>query len=131
MTERTRVLLYLLAATVVVASCSRQPSPMAPERSETAAAVSLAAAGCPMSEQVAAEVKIAVQQACPPDGNYKNNGERNKCLKQAFNDAMKPYMHCFTHEEISEIRRLVMRGDSGPNGKPGEDEFHEEPGVVR
>jgi len=129
MRERTRVLIYLLFTTVVVASCSRQTSPLAPEeQSDIQPSLSVATAGCPSVEQAAAELKPIVQKACPPDSTYRNNGERNNCRKDAFKDAIKPYKRCFTSGQINAIRRLVFRGNSsGPYAKEGTIEFHEQP----
>ena len=127
MNERTRILIYLFAATVVVASCSQQSLPLAPEASGVQPSLVSAASGCPSAEEVCAEIRPIVQSACPPDGAYRNNGDKNKCRKAAFDDAIKPYNRCFTKGEVNAIRRAVMRVTPGPHAKNGTDECHEEP----
>jgi hypothetical protein len=127
MTQRTRVLLYLLLATVVVASCSEGPSPLDPASSDSQPALSVTATGCPTVDEVAAEVKSVVQQACPADAVYKNNGERNKCRREAFNNAIHPYKRCFNQGQISSIRRLVMHATPETHVRDGGDEIHDEP----
>jgi hypothetical protein len=131
MKEQTRVLIYLFFATVVVASCSERPSPMAPAPNDTELVPQVALTGCPSIDEVCAEVKPIVEAACPPDGAYRNNGERHKCQKQAFDEAVKAYKHCFSKAEINAIRRSVLHGAGGPLGKASGDQFYQEPGTVQ
>jgi hypothetical protein len=134
MTERTRVLLYLLVATVVVAGCSEESVFLPPVVDDPPQALvvgeTVAQSPCPPLSNVCSEMKSIVRQACPADSTYKNNGARNKCRKQAFNDAVKAYNHCFSQAEINTIRRCVFTAVPDGHGKGADDRFNEqsEPG---
>ena len=131
MRGQTRTLVYLFFTTVVVASCSERPSLVDPTPSDMQVALLSAVAGCPSMDEMCAEIKPIVEEACPADGTYRNNGERHKCQKQAFNEAVKAYKHCFTKAEINAIRRSVLRGAGSPLGKATGDQFYQEPATVQ
>lgn len=133
MKERTRVLLYLLFATLVVASCSEESSLLAPVPTDTQPTptptqpAQVALAGCPSMEQVCAELNPIMRSACPPDSTYKNNGARGKCRRQAFDQAMNPYKRCFSKAEINVIRRCVFDSKPDGHGKGAGNQFESEP----
>jgi len=118
-------LVYLLFATLVVASCSEQSSFLAPVPTDTQP-TQVALVGCPSMDQVCADLKPIVRQACPPD-SISNNGARAQCRKKAFNEAIKPYKNCFSRGEINAIRRCVFEVTPSRHGKYGGDQPYDQP----
>ena len=127
MTARMRVLIYLFVATVIIASCSDQPTVVEPVPSELPPP-RLAQAGCPSIEEVCDEAQPIVTAACPPDSSYRNDADYNKCRREAFKQATKKYKDCFTGEEMNAIRRCVFGTKQTISAKGGEDRFQDDAG---
>jgi hypothetical protein len=127
MTERTRVLLYLLFATLVVASCSDESSLLAPEPIQTPPVAQMAGPACPPLGNVCLEIKSIVKHACPADSSYTDDGARERCCKRAFRQAIKPYRRCFSKGEINSIRRCVFNVTPDGHVRETGDEFQSEP----
>ena len=125
-------MLYLLLATVVVASCSDESSLLAPVPADTQPTVTdnqpapVALADCPSLDQVCAELTPIMKQECPSDSSS-YNGAQGKCQRQAFKQAMRSYKHCFSQAEINAIRRCVFNVTPDGHAKGSGDQFYSQP----
>ena len=73
---------------------------------------------CPTFEEACEEVGQALMDACPPDGDYRNHGQYNKCRNQALKDLVDVYDGCFTLEELTAMRDCA-KAWADSLGEPG------------
>ncbi len=63
---------------------------------------------CPSWGEACGEIGWAVWCACPPDGDWKNDGQWKSCRKKAAKEHLKDVKGCFSVEELDELRECVL-----------------------
>ena len=97
---------------------------MAPTPTESFSIVGAASAQCPSIEDACAEIGFVVNRSCPADSSYEKKNDYKKCVSKTFNEAIRPYNHCFSQEEIRLIRECALGNKKDESTDP---KIREEP----
>ena len=104
---RSLALVILLAAGVM-AGCTNQDNPTAPDPTDAMMTADWTWEECPDWNEACERIGWELWWECPPDGNWKSAGEYKSCRKQTANLYLKELKECFSDEERDALRECAL-----------------------
>jgi len=115
----------VMSFTFLACDAAGPAEPILPSAPEEFAIVTVE--GCPSFDEACIEGQEFVEEACPPDGNYKQPNEFKKCRRQAVDSYLDSVASCFSPAELSSLRRCILSPlpiVTKPSGGTVKDRFH-------